>query len=81
MGGAIELQDPLSFEAKYQLDQTWPLWKKIGYTTVNWIYTNRRGMMFGVLFGVVFLSEPLGPAFAIAAGLVGLGIVLVNLRR
>jgi drug/metabolite transporter (DMT)-like permease len=37
--------------------------------------------MFGVLFGVVFLSEPLGPQFAIAAGLVGLGIVLVNLRR
>lgn len=37
--------------------------------------------MFGVLFGVVFLGEPLGPAFAIAAGLVGLGIVLVNLRR
>ena len=37
--------------------------------------------MFGVLFGVVFLSEPLGPAFAVAAGLVALGIVLVNLRR
>ena len=37
--------------------------------------------MFGVLFGVVFLSEPLGPQFAVAAGLVGLGIVLVNLRR
>jgi len=36
--------------------------------------------MFGVLFGVVFLSEPLGPEFAVAAGLVGLGIVLVNLR-
>ena len=36
--------------------------------------------MFGVLFGVVFLSEPLGPQFAVAAGLVGLGIVLVNLR-
>ncbi len=56
MGGALELQDPLSFEAKYQLDPTWPLWKKIGYTTVNWIYTNRRGMMFGVLFGAAFLT-------------------------
>ena len=56
MGGALELQDPLSFEAKYQLDQTWPLWKKIGYTTVNWIYTNRRGMMFGVLFGAAILT-------------------------
>ncbi|MEA3192455.1 MAG: hypothetical protein QOD26_788 [Betaproteobacteria bacterium] len=37
--------------------------------------------MFGVLFGVLFLGEPLGPAFAIAAALVGAGIVLVNLRR
>jgi drug/metabolite transporter (DMT)-like permease len=37
--------------------------------------------MFGVLFGVVFLSEPLGPAFATAAALVGAGIILVDLRR
>jgi drug/metabolite transporter (DMT)-like permease len=37
--------------------------------------------MFGVLFGVAFLSEPVGPQFAVAAGLVGVGIVLVNLRR
>ena len=37
--------------------------------------------MFGVLFGVLFLSEPLGTQFAVAAGLVALGIVLVNLRR
>jgi drug/metabolite transporter (DMT)-like permease len=37
--------------------------------------------MFGVLFGVWLLREPLGPGFAVAAGLVGLGIVLVNLRR
>jgi len=56
MGGALELQDPLSFEAKYQLDPTWPLWKRIGYTAINWVYTNRRGMMFGVLFGAVFLT-------------------------
>jgi len=37
--------------------------------------------MFGVLFGVVFLREPLGSQFAVAAALVGAGIVLVNLRR
>lgn len=37
--------------------------------------------MFGVLFGVLFLSEPLTGAFAAAALLVGAGIVLVNLRR
>ncbi len=37
--------------------------------------------MFGVLFGVLLLSEPLGGRFAAAALLVGAGIVLVNLRR
>jgi drug/metabolite transporter (DMT)-like permease len=37
--------------------------------------------MFGVLFGVLFLSEPLTGSFAAAALLVGAGIVLVNLRR
>ena len=37
--------------------------------------------MFGVLCGVVFLSEPLSGTFAVAALLVAAGIVLVNLRR
>lgn len=37
--------------------------------------------MFGVAFGVIFLSEPLGWAFAVAALLVASGIVLVNLRQ
>jgi len=36
--------------------------------------------MFGVLFGVLVLGEPLTPAFGAAALLVGAGIVLVNLR-
>jgi drug/metabolite transporter (DMT)-like permease len=34
--------------------------------------------LFGVAFGVIFLSEPLSPAFVGAALLVGAGIVLVN---
>jgi len=37
--------------------------------------------LFGMLCGVVFLSEPLSPVFAGAALLVVAGIVLVNLRR
>jgi drug/metabolite transporter (DMT)-like permease len=36
--------------------------------------------LFGVLFGVAILGEPLRPAFAGAALLVGAGIVLVNRR-
>jgi drug/metabolite transporter (DMT)-like permease len=34
--------------------------------------------LFGVAFGVIFLSEPLSAAFIGAALLVGAGIVLVN---
>jgi drug/metabolite transporter (DMT)-like permease len=37
--------------------------------------------MFGVLFGVLLLGEPLSASFALAAALVGTGIILVNLRR
>ena len=37
--------------------------------------------MFGVLFGVVFLSERLTGSFALAALLIATGIALVNLRR
>jgi len=37
--------------------------------------------MFGVLSGVVILSEPLTARFAAGALLVAAGIVLVNLRR
>jgi len=37
--------------------------------------------LFGVIFGVWLLDEPLTPSFAGAALLVGAGIVLVNLRR
>jgi drug/metabolite transporter (DMT)-like permease len=37
--------------------------------------------MFGVLSGVVFLSEPVSGTFAAAALCVAAGIVLVNLRR
>jgi drug/metabolite transporter (DMT)-like permease len=37
--------------------------------------------MFGVLFGVWLLDEPLSGYFAVAAALIAAGIVLVNLRR
>lgn len=37
--------------------------------------------LFGVMAGVVVLSEPLRPAFLTAVGMVGVGIGLVNARR
>jgi len=56
MGGSIQLEDPLSFEALLAIDPEFPLWKKIGFTTVNWLHTNRQGMFFGVLMGAMFLT-------------------------
>ncbi len=56
MSGAIQLEDPLSFEAHYEIRPEYAVWKKIGLSTLNWIHTNERGMMFGVLFGGAFLT-------------------------
>ncbi len=56
MSGAIQLEDPLSFEAYFELRPEYPVWKKISLTTLNWIKTNQQGMIFGVLFGSAFLT-------------------------
>ncbi len=56
MSGAIQLEDPLSFEAHYEIRPEYPTWKKIGLSTLNWVHTNQQGMTFGVLFGGAFLT-------------------------
>ena len=56
MGGEIHLEDPLSFEAHWTIELDFPLWKKIIYTTGNWLHTNRQGMFFGILMGAIFLT-------------------------
>jgi len=56
MSGAIQLEDPLSFEAKYPLKPEYTTMQRIGYSTLNWIETNRKGMTFGILFGAAFLT-------------------------
>jgi hypothetical protein len=56
MSGAMQLEDSLSFEALIPVLPEYPVWKKIGISTVNWIKTNERGMTFGVLFGAAFLT-------------------------
>lgn len=56
MSGAIQLEDPLSFEAMYRVLPEFPVWKKVAYSTLNWINTNRQGMTFGVLFAAAFLT-------------------------
>lgn len=56
MAGEIHLEDPLSFEAHWTVEPDFPVWKKIIYTTGNWIHTNRKGMFFGILIGSAFLT-------------------------
>lgn len=56
MSGAIQLEDPLSFEAKYQLTETMGIAERVFYTTLNWINTNKKGMTFGILFAASFMT-------------------------
>ena len=56
MEGSIQLEDPLSFETLLTVDQSMPMWKKIAFTTINWVKTNQKGMTFGILFGAAFLT-------------------------
>ena len=56
MSGAIQLEDPLGFEAKFPLTEGMTLLERMFYTTLNWINTNKKGMTFGVLFAAAFLT-------------------------
>lgn len=56
MSGAIQLEDSLSFEAKYPLTADMAIYEKIFWSTLNWINTNKKGMTFGVLFAAAFLT-------------------------
>lgn len=56
MGGAIALEDPLSFEALIPVTQDHSIVERIAFTTLNWLDTNRNGMIFGVSLGAVFLT-------------------------
>ena len=56
MSGAIQLEDPLSFEAKFPTSPDMPLLKRMWLTTLNWLYTNKQGMTFGIMLGAVFLT-------------------------
>lgn len=59
---------------------TW-FWLLTRYLAARLAVFSFLAPLFGVLFGVAILGEPLTPWFAAAALLVGAGIVLVNLRR
>ena len=52
MGGNLLQEDPLSFEAHFPLSENDGFWRRVMLTSLNWAMTNRRGMLFGLLFGV-----------------------------
>ena len=56
MGGETRLEDSLSFEVLLEIQEGDPVAKRISYSTVNWLNTNRQGMTFGVLFASAFLT-------------------------
>ena len=39
-----------------EVQDEYPLWKKISYTSVNWANENKKGIIFGVFIGGLFLS-------------------------
>ncbi|MBJ22495.1 MAG: hypothetical protein CL933_24050 [Deltaproteobacteria bacterium] len=56
MGDEINLDDPLSFDAILIPEKNAPLLVKVAYSTVNWAYTNRKGMIFGVTIGAALMG-------------------------
>ena len=56
MSGAIQLEDPLGFEAKFPLSNDMATVEKVFFSTLNWINTNKKGMAFGILFAAAFLT-------------------------
>lgn len=56
MSGAIQLDDPLSFDAVVPIMPGMSVPQKITYSTLNWLNTNKKGMSFGVLFAAAFLT-------------------------
>ncbi|RKX36583.1 MAG: hypothetical protein DRP64_18420, partial [Verrucomicrobia bacterium] len=56
MGDEINLDDPLSFDAILIPEKDASLIVKASYSTVNWAYTNRKGMIFGVTIGAALMG-------------------------
>ncbi len=55
-GKAIQIKGALSFDALMPVTPAMSLMTRIGHTTVNWMWTNRIGMTFGICFGAAMLT-------------------------
>ena len=56
MAGSISPSSSLNFEEAFQVEDHFSYWKKVAYSTGNWLSTNKRGMTFGVLFAALIIS-------------------------
>lgn len=55
MGAEMELQG-ISFDAPFRAASTDPTWKKVAIETGNWMYTNKKGMMFGLALAACMMT-------------------------
>jgi uncharacterized membrane protein YraQ (UPF0718 family) len=55
-GKGIGIKGALSFDALMPVTPAMSLITRIGHTTVNWMWTNRVGMTFGICFGAAMLT-------------------------
>jgi uncharacterized membrane protein YraQ (UPF0718 family) len=55
-GQAIHVSGVLSFDALLPVTPSMPVMTRIERTTVNWMWTNRIGMSFGICFGAALLT-------------------------
>ena len=55
-GRGIKVAGPLSFDALLPITPQMPFWTRVAYTAVDWAYTNRVGMTFGVCFGAAMVT-------------------------
>jgi len=56
LGGGLVLEDPLGFDPLLHLDSAASFTQRVGIVTVNWLYTNRQGMTFGVLLAAAVMT-------------------------
>ncbi len=77
-GMSIQLKGALSFDALLPVTPQMHAAARIGRTTINWMWTNRIGMTFGICFGAALLTLlPLLPRrrFQSAAANTALGAI------
>ncbi|MFW7377977.1 MAG: FG-GAP-like repeat-containing protein [Oligoflexus sp.] len=56
MAESASVADTISMWPILEVQAHDPIWKKVAYTTVNWVNDNKKGMTYGVLLASLFLT-------------------------